>query len=157
MTAAYLFGSRARGGAGPRSDTDVALLFRDGMNALDRFERRLEIATRLERAVAGRVDVVDVEAAGPVLVHQILKYGQLLLDREPGRRVRFEVAVRRRYFDGARRRREHLRRLLDGLERGEARGGTGTDRGALEAARRIHRRLGRGAGDPRPMGPELQP
>lgn len=144
VAAAYLFGSRARGEARPRSDTDVAVLFRSGMDPVERFERSLDIASELGRVVGGRVDVVDVEAAGAVLVHQILKYGRLLVDRDPARRVRVEVAARRRYLDGRWRRQEYLDGLLQAL-RGEGERGRAAGRGgALETARRIHRRLGGG-------------
>ncbi len=109
VAAAYLFGSRARGGARAGSDTDVAVLFAAGLDPVARLERRVDMAAGLERAVGGRVDVVDLEEAGAVLVHQVLKYGRLLVERDPARRVRFEVAARRRYLDGQRRREEYLR------------------------------------------------
>lgn len=146
IIAAYLFGSRARGEARAGSDTDVAVIFRAGMDPVDRFERRLELAASLRAVTGGPVDVVDVEAAGAVLVHQVLKYGRLLLDRDPARRVRVEVAARRQYMDGLRRRREYLERVVGALGEGVGRGRASGGRGALEAARRIHQRLGGGPG-----------
>lgn len=150
LAAAYLFGSRARGGARARSDTDVAVLFAAGFDPVERLERRLEMAAELERTTGGQVDLVDLEEAGPVLVHQILKHGRLLVERDPARRVRFEVAARRRYLDEKLLRERYLGSMLAGLERGEIRGRARGAGAALETARRLHRRLG--GGEPGKLG-----
>ena len=112
VEAAYLFGSQARGSARRSSDVDVAVLFSATLSPVERLERRLDLMHQLERRLSRRVDVVDMEGASSVLVHQVLKYGALLLDRNPRRRVAIEVRRRREYLDGLRYRQQYFAALL---------------------------------------------
>jgi hypothetical protein len=74
VVAAYLFGSQARGTAGPRSDVDLGVLFRDPPPAgLESF--RLE--SELELALRRPVQVVILNRAPADLVHRVLRDGQL--------------------------------------------------------------------------------
>lgn len=50
---AYLFGSQARGQAGPLSDVDIAVLFDDALPAEQSFEQRLNLMDKAEPG-AGR-------------------------------------------------------------------------------------------------------
>jgi predicted nucleotidyltransferase len=98
VVAAYLFGSVARGEAGPASDVDVAVLLSPEPSPVyASLELRLE--GDLERALARSVEVVVLNLAPIDLVHRVLRDGILLLDREPSTRVRFEVRARNEYFD----------------------------------------------------------
>jgi predicted nucleotidyltransferase len=98
VVCAWLFGSRARGDARPDSDVDVALLLdRDPGGTLP--ASGIAVAGELERVLASPVDVVVVDLAPPDLVHRVMRDGILLLDRDPGRRIAFEVAARNRWFD----------------------------------------------------------
>ena len=99
VIATYLFGSRGRGDASPRSDVDLAILFAgDGPD--DPFAGMgLRVSAEIERRLKCPVDVVVLDRAPPALVHRVLRDGRLLVDREPERRVRFEVDARNRYFD----------------------------------------------------------
>lgn len=99
VTAAYLFGSYARGTGRECSDIDVAVLFAGSEDKLRRFDRRLEIIMDLERVTGKKVDVIDIQAAPLLLQHQILKDGILLVDKDSRYRVAFEVWSRRTYFD----------------------------------------------------------
>lgn len=99
IVAAYLFGSQARGTQRDKSDIDVAVLFSSEGDKLARFDRRLEIIIALERVLGKKVDVIDIQAAPLLLQHHILLDGRLLVDKHPQRRVDFEVASRRQYFD----------------------------------------------------------
>lgn len=102
--AVYLFGSFGRGEAGPHSDVDLGLLYTTPPAATLRgqpFELEADLAELLGR----RVDCVVMNAAPPDLLHRILRDGVLLLDRDPSRRIRFEVDARNRYFD--------VKRMLD--------------------------------------------
>lgn len=99
LAAAWLFGSTARGTARPDSDVDVAVLpaAEGPPRTLDELPADLE--DRLGRELGRRVQVVDLRSAPADLIHRVLRDGVLLLDRDPPRRVRFEVASRNRYFD----------------------------------------------------------
>lgn len=96
--AVYLFGSTARGDAGPASDVDVAVLFY-APPAATLMGSGLSLAGRLEQMLGTRVDLIVLNNASADLVHRVLRDGDLLVDRDPGRRIRFEVAKRNEYFD----------------------------------------------------------
>jgi hypothetical protein len=114
VAAVYLFGSRAAAPAGARSDVDLGVVLRDGLDADARWRKRLDLlgdATR--RLATDAVDVVVVEDAPAVLGHRVLSRGRLLSERAPLRRARVAEALMRRYLDEA-----YLRAVLDaGLAR----------------------------------------
>jgi len=75
---AVLFGSTARGTAGPRSDVDLGVLLDP-----DTPDARLRVEVELGRAVGDRsVDVIFLKEASPLLRFEIAKEGLLLLQRE---------------------------------------------------------------------------
>lgn len=118
ISAAYLFGSAAKGTQRAGSDIDIAVIFTSQYkNKFERFERRLDLEIELEKITGKAVDVVDLEMAPPVLQHQVRKHGILLFEKDRRLRVAFEVASRRRYFDMLRvykRRSEALFKSLGG-------------------------------------------
>lgn len=91
----WLYGSAARGELRADSDVDLAMLARRRPTAEELFEARSEAAELIGRDV----DLVDLDRASPVLAMQVLRYGRLLVDRDPSRRWRFEAAVPGRYED----------------------------------------------------------
>ncbi len=95
---AYLFGSVARNTAGPRSDVDVGVLLADEpprtLAGL-----RLDLEDDLRERLRLPVQLVVLNRASVDLVHRVLRDGRLLLDRDPSRRIAFEVRARREYFD----------------------------------------------------------
>jgi predicted nucleotidyltransferase len=98
--AVYLFGSVARGDAGPASDVDVGILFAAEPPAtLGAPQFALEAA--LERVLGRRVQVVALNRASADLVHRVLRDGRLVLDHDRAARIRFEVRSRNEYFDMA--------------------------------------------------------
>lgn len=99
ITAVYLFGSMARGQSKKDSDIDIAILFSSDKNKMGLFDRRLTLEIELERITGRPVDVIDMQSAQPVLQHQILRHGILLLEKDRQKRVAFEVFSRRRYFE----------------------------------------------------------
>lgn len=99
VTTVYLFGSSAKGKHRAHSDVDIAVLFAENMNVLERFERKLQIANQLEKMMQIKVDVVDLESVDAYFAHQILIHKHILKDKNLGRRVDFEVRMRRTYFD----------------------------------------------------------
>ena len=98
IAAAWLFGSRARGDHRPSSDVDVAVLLsadpEPGLAGLP-----VELEDALQDDVPLPVQVVVLNRASPDFVHRVLRDGVLLLDRDPSRRVAFEVRRRSEYFD----------------------------------------------------------
>lgn len=94
----YLFGSVARGDAGPNSDVDVGILFAAEPRAkLGAPQFAIEAA--LERLLGRPVQVVALNRASADLVHRVLRDGRLVLDRDRAARIRFEVRSRNEYFD----------------------------------------------------------
>ncbi len=101
IVAAYVFGSAARGTAGPLSDLDIAFL-------LDRRRTRLSDslayqAARLSDLMAllrtDRVDLVLLPCTSPLLEHRILRDGAVLYCRDTRQRLAFEEKALRTYLD----------------------------------------------------------
>ena len=111
VAAAYLFGSLARGEDRRDSDIDLAVLFRESppkvlvgpVSALH---------DRLERALGREIDLVVLNGAPVDLVHRVLRDGVLVNERDPAKRVAFEVKARNEYFD--------LKPYLDDYRRGSS-------------------------------------
>lgn len=104
---AYLFGSRATGTAGPRSDVDIAVYVRDGV---DPFETGLRLTGVVERALGtDAVDLVVLNAAPLSLSGRILTTRRVLVDNHPHQRHLYESLTARQFVDF--RFREH--RLLE--------------------------------------------
>jgi predicted nucleotidyltransferase len=97
---AYLYGSQARGEAGPLSDVDVAVLFSPNVPERERFSRVLHLIGELG-SVFHRNDVyvVDLAEASPLLRHRVYYYGRLLYCADDAERVRFETKALRDYVD----------------------------------------------------------
>jgi uncharacterized protein len=108
---ALLFGSRAGGRPRPDSDWDLAIYLDDRLDPRARFSIRRELIAALEPAT--RVDLVVLNDAPPLLGHRAL-FGELLVDRDHARYVRYfvrtvgasldEAPVRRIHADARRRR-----------------------------------------------------
>lgn len=112
---AYLFGSVAKGKAGPLSDLDLAV-YLDGR--LDFFKHRLGLREALAKALkTENFDLVVLNKAPLVLKHEIVKNGIVLKEGRP-RRVMFEAAVSQEYLDTAYLRSVHYRYMREQLEEG---------------------------------------
>jgi predicted nucleotidyltransferase len=102
---ACLFGSQARGAAGPLSDVDVAIVL-DSPDS-ERSRRRDEVCADLMRVLhRNDIDVVLADRAPPLLRHRIARDGVLILSRGDHTVTRFVVEAVRDYVDT-----EPLRRL----------------------------------------------
>ena len=99
--AAFVFGSYARGTAGPLSDLDVGVWLRPALGRDARLDLRLALASRAERAVGGEVDLVVLQDASPLLVHHALKDRRWLFDADPVVRMRLEVEAVVEFLDTA--------------------------------------------------------
>lgn len=120
VAAAYLFGSRAGERHRPSSDVDLAIIFAEAVTPERRFEVRCILSDEIARAVGVAVaDVVDLEAAPPLLAHEILRNGRLLLSRDERRRVPVVARQIMRYIDT-----QPMRRVLDDATFRRLRGGT---------------------------------
>lgn len=114
VAAVYLFGSRAGSHAGPRSDVDIAVVLRQGLNDAARWRKRLDLAAdACRRLGTDAVDLIVLEDVPSVIGHRVLARGRLLLQRDPRRRAQVVERVLREYLDTA-----YLRDVLDaGLAR----------------------------------------
>jgi predicted nucleotidyltransferase len=59
----------------------------------------LDLADELQAELGTPVQVVVLNTAPCDLTHRVLRDGQLLIDRDPSARIRFEVRARNEYFD----------------------------------------------------------
>ncbi|HEX9639158.1 MAG TPA: nucleotidyltransferase domain-containing protein [Acidobacteriota bacterium] len=97
---AYLFGSLARGDHQPHSDVDVALYVDTSRVPASAFGYEAELATILMRALsAGRVDIVVLNYASPLLYHRVLRDGVRLLARDLRATTAREGYALSRYLD----------------------------------------------------------
>jgi len=87
LQAVYMFGSRARGDAGPKSDLDLAVLADKRLPELQRWA----LQERLAQLAHMDVDLVDLRRASTVLRVQVLASGQVLADVVPRARAEFEA------------------------------------------------------------------
>jgi hypothetical protein len=96
VAVAYLFGSVAEGRAGPLSDVDIGVLFRESA------DREVEgrLLDRLVEALGTEnVDLVPLARAPLPLRFRAVRDGRVLLSRDALMRERFEVASVMRYLD----------------------------------------------------------
>lgn len=90
MEVAVLFGSYARGNAGPLSDLDIAVLLKAGLSRTERFLLRGDIAEDVRKVVAQTsgsrskigVDIVDLDSAPPLLKFEVFRDGKVLWPRQ---------------------------------------------------------------------------
>jgi predicted nucleotidyltransferase len=99
---AYVFGSTARGQARASSDVDVAALFDPPPEPPDLDQ----LTSDLCKAAGRSVDLVVLNTSPPLLAHEIVKTGRILVCRREDERIRVETRVAARYLDTA-----HLRRV----------------------------------------------
>ena len=116
MCLAYLFGSVARGDDGANSDIDVAVWLADEVGLVELGA----LCERLSAAVGGKVDVVDLRSAPPLLCWQVVTDGEPLLVRDPLLRFDFEMDSVHRYEDTRPLRSTQHELLKELLSRGRA-------------------------------------
>lgn len=95
---AWLFGSTARGEAGPLSDVDVAVLLDENVARENHLDIAAALVEELERS-APRIDLAVLNEAPPALRHRVILDGLLLLERDPRQRIDFEVRSFREAMD----------------------------------------------------------
>ncbi len=105
ISLAVLFGSRAEGRARADSDHDIGVIADHGID-LD------VLCATLERVAGGRVDVVDLRHANPVLCMEVARHGTVLVDVDDNRWPAF-VSLSLRRFEDTRKLRALQTRALD--------------------------------------------
>lgn len=94
---AYLFGGLAKGRVMPLSDVDVAV-YLNSMENLPQY--KLELFDMLTDALGtSEVDLVVLNKAAISLVGRILAGRQVIVDKQPYRRHRYESVALREFFD----------------------------------------------------------
>jgi predicted nucleotidyltransferase len=116
---AYLYGSQARGDAGPLSDVDVGVLFQPGLDPRERWHRRLALGQDL-MCVFRRDDLVvaDLAEASPLLKNEVRREGRLLYCADEAVRVEFEVGALREFVDTQSLRDLRRQYLLERIDQG---------------------------------------
>lgn len=89
---AYLFGSQARGEAGPRSDVDVAVHLGGARADL---QLRMDLTRRLARSTGVEAEVEVLDEAPLRLVERVLRDGRLIHSADEPARVAYEATMRR--------------------------------------------------------------
>jgi len=95
IAAAYVFGSSVAGKERRESDIDIAIMVRGSMGGFE----RVQLETELSNLLGKDIDLVIFSSGSALLQHQILKYGRIVYEADPGERVRQEVKARREYLD----------------------------------------------------------
>ena len=101
IAAVYVFGSVARNDAGPESDLDLGLVFRNRREDAVQHHRLIaelayQIARHTERP---HVDLVVLESQGPIFCLRVLCEGRLIYESDRERRIDFESETMVRAFD----------------------------------------------------------
>jgi predicted nucleotidyltransferase len=114
---AVLFGSHGRGDADPDSDVDIALRFRETLDAHERFRLRNRIDAELQSYAGGFVDVSDIEKLPLPVAHAALTEGVRLFgdgDSLEEYRERIGEAYEERETERVEDRRTFIDRLAEG-------------------------------------------
>ena len=85
IAAAWLFGSHAKGKAGPMSDIDIALLLKDDApKGLELMHEEDYLAYRIQKAlgVKADVDLIDLNNKKPVFQQNVLSTGKLIYEAD---------------------------------------------------------------------------
>jgi len=144
LVLAYLFGSHARGRAGPLSDVDVAVLLTGRPNDDYCFDRRLEIMGGLmDILLAEDVDVAILNQAPLALRYRVVRDGVLLFCRDRQAMIEFCVRTVSEYLDFKPVIEQHERAILQRARKGQLLHGYNPHRGAVERYRQLRERLKR--------------
>ena len=96
---AYLFGSTAQGKTNFDSDVDLAVYLND-KEISDMFKKRLFFIEKIQSLLKKTADVIVLNEINSIfLKFIIIKEGRLLLERDHGARLDFELKTMQEYYD----------------------------------------------------------
>lgn len=93
--AIYVYGSAARGDAGPASDVDLAVLLPHGQ----RIPRKLSLMAALAATLGRDVDLIDLREVGDFLRMEVLRDGRVLHAADRDRLLEWEARAMSSYYD----------------------------------------------------------
>lgn len=117
IVAAYLFGSRAgaSSGAKPEPDIDIAVLLDETHASGDTLDIKIKLAREIGELLKidylgsvnnrgkpnefGILDIVILNEAPPVLLHEVIKHNLLIFERDRKKRIDFEFYSELKYLD----------------------------------------------------------
>ena len=111
VAAVYLFGSYAKGKAGPASDIDLAVLLREK----PAYDYRLRVMSELAEILKTETDVLVLNQCGILMQRQVLRYGIVVFERDRRGRIAFEIRSRKMYFDFLPAHRRHVAKMMQRL------------------------------------------
>lgn len=92
----YVFGSRAIGRVHPGSDIDIAIFTNRELS----WKEFVSVMITLEDVLGLKVDLVHLNKAPLLLTYEaVSRGGVLILDRDPERRINFEVKMIKEFLD----------------------------------------------------------
>jgi len=97
VTFAYLFGGIAKGKVTPLSDVDIAVYLKDTDNLA---EYKFTLFDKLTEALGtNELDLVILNTAPISLTGRVLQNKEILVDKSPFQRHRYESVTLRKFFD----------------------------------------------------------
>jgi predicted nucleotidyltransferase len=113
---AYLFGSRAKNFAAPKSDFDIGILFKeDGSDLLDKSFR---LGSELQKFFPAEVDVRVLNNAPSLFRYEVISSNLPLYAENEDERIEYEVRAAKEYIDDQHTRDIYTEVLYDKINRG---------------------------------------
>jgi predicted nucleotidyltransferase len=109
IASAYVHGSFITGES--FTDIDIAIITKIELDRPLNFELDLEI--KLERIVKYQLDVRIINNAPLSFCQNVIRYGKVIVEREPNQRADFEGLILRQYFDFSPFRRLYLDEVIN--------------------------------------------
>lgn len=99
VESAYLFGSTAQRVDRKLSDVDIAARLIDSLTPESAFDIRMKLMDELEHYFGRKVDVVLLNTASLKLIHQVLRFGEIIFAKDLGIEMDYAIKKYREYFD----------------------------------------------------------
>ena len=104
VSQAYLFGSHARGTAGPLSDIDIAVLYEPGV---DVEKSESAVFADLSKALqTDNIDIINIDTASPLLAQRAVLCGLPIIEQSPHKSAILKTKILHAYEDT-----RHLREI----------------------------------------------